>query len=61
MLHAGDQQAASAAGDQKEVEPVPTLLGHRHAASSSVHYTTSFKHSLVRLRMGEIIARNMLS
>jgi len=26
-----------------------------------VHYTTSCKHSLVLLRMGEIIARNMLS
>jgi hypothetical protein len=30
-------------------------------ATSSVHYTTSCKHSLVLLRMGEIIARNMLS
>ena len=30
-------------------------------AASSVHYTTSCKHSLVLLRMGEIIARNMLS
>ena len=29
--------------------------------TSSVHYTTSCKHSLVLLRMGEIIARNMLS
>ena len=29
--------------------------------ASSVHYTTSCKHSLVLLRMGEIIARNMLS
>jgi hypothetical protein len=29
--------------------------------ASSVHYTTSYKHSLVLLRMGEIIARNMLS
>ena len=26
-----------------------------------MHYTTSCKHSLVLLRMGEIIARNMLS
>ena len=34
--------------------------GHRQAASS-VLYTTSCKHSLVLLRMGEIIARNMLS
>ena len=30
-------------------------------ATSSVHYTTSCKHSLVLLRMGEIIARNRLS
>jgi len=30
-------------------------------AASSLHYTTSSKHSLVLLRMGEIIARNMLS
>ena len=30
-------------------------------AASSVLYTTSCKHSLVLLRMGEIIARNMLS
>jgi hypothetical protein len=30
-------------------------------AASSVHYTTSCKHSLVLLRMGEINARNMLS
>ena len=28
------------------------------AAASSVHYTTSCKHSLVLLKMGEIIARN---
>jgi len=26
-----------------------------------IHYTTSCKHSLELLRMGEIIARNMLS
>ena len=31
------------------------------AAASSVHYTTSCKHILELLRMGEIIARNMLS
>ena len=30
-------------------------------AAPSVHYTTSCKHSLVLLKMGEIIARNMLS
>jgi len=30
-------------------------------ATSWVHYTTSCKHSLVLLRMGETIARNMLS
>ena len=28
-------------------------------AASSVHYTTSCKHSLALPRMGEIIARNM--
>jgi len=40
----------------------PTMLpaGHQQAASS-VHCTTSCKHSLALLRMGEIIARNMLS
>ena len=30
-------------------------------AASSVHHTTSCKHSLVLLRIDEIIARNMLS
>ena len=30
-------------------------------AASSVLYTTSCKHSLVLLSMGEIIARNVLS
>jgi len=30
-------------------------------ATSSVHYTTSCKYSLVLLKMGEIFARNMLS
>jgi len=30
-------------------------------AASSIYYTSSCKHSLVLLRMGEIIARNMLS
>ena len=39
---------------------VPPHPGYRPAASS-VHYTTSCKHSLVLLRMAEIIARNMLS
>jgi len=34
--------------------------GHQQEASS-VHYNTSCKRSLVLLRMGEIIARNMLS
>ena len=42
---------------QDEVPPHP---GHQEAASS-VHYTTSCKHSLVLLRMGKVIARNMLS
>jgi len=39
---------------------VPPHPGYRPAASS-VHYTTSCKHSLVLLRIGEIIARNMVS
>jgi len=30
-------------------------------AASPVHYTTSCKHSLLLLRMGKIIARNMLT
>jgi hypothetical protein len=41
------------------VEPVPPHPGHQEAATS-VHYTTSCKHSLVLLRLGEIIVRNML-
>jgi len=39
-------------------------INHRRCcrlAASSVHYTTSCKHSLVLLRMGVIIARNSLS
>jgi len=39
---------------------VPPHPGH-HQTASSVLYTTSCKDSLVLLRMGEIIARNMLS
>jgi len=38
----------------------PPHPDHRQTASP-VFYTTSCKHSLVLLRMGEIIARNMLS
>jgi len=30
-------------------------------AASSAHYTTSCKHSLVLLMIGETVARNMLS
>jgi hypothetical protein len=39
------------------------ITGHvlNQPAASPVHYTTSCKHSLVLLRMGEIIARIMLS
>jgi len=40
------------------------LVMHRRCcrlAASSVHYTTSCKHSLVLLRMSETIARNLLS
>jgi len=48
-------------GNLDEVElPVPPHPGYRPAASS-LHYTTSCKHSLMLLRMGKIIARNMLS
>ena len=39
---------------------LPPHPGHQQAASSVI-YTSSCKHSLVLLRMGEIIARNMLS
>jgi len=43
-----------------------TACGIKHRrccqhAASSVFYTTSCKHSLVFLRMGKIIGRNMLS
>jgi hypothetical protein len=49
------------AGNLDEVElEVPPHPAYQTAASS-VHYTTSCKHSLVILTMGEIIARNMLS
>jgi len=34
---------------------------YHQPVASSVHYTTSCKHSLELLRVGEIIARNMLS
>jgi len=42
--------------------PIPVILpaGDQQAASS-VHYTTSCKHSLVLVRMGEIMVRNILS
>jgi len=42
------------------ISPADDHPGHQQAASS-LHYTTSYKHSLVLLRMGEIIARNVLS
>ena len=44
-------------GSLDEVEPHP---GYRSAAWS-VHCTTSCRHSLVLLRMGVVVARNMLS
>ena len=37
-----------------------TACPSQQQATSSVHYTTSCKHSLALLRMGEIIARNMV-
>ena len=42
------------------LDVVPLHPGYR-PATSWLHYATSYKHSLVLLRMGEIIARNMLS
>jgi hypothetical protein len=46
------------AGNLDEVEePHPDY----RPAALSVNYTTSCKQSLVLLRMGEVIARNMLS
>jgi len=38
-----------------------TLHPGYRLATSWVHYTTSCKHSIVLLKMGEIIAWNMLS
>ena len=47
---------------QSLLHPSLEVPGRRQQqAASSAHYTTSCKHSLVLLRMGEIIARNMLS
>ena len=64
------QSAQHVSGDNfahpQEHYSVFTACGRIHRwgyqqAASSVYYTTSCKHSLVILRMGEIIARNMLS
>ena len=41
------------------LDEVPPHPGYQPAASS-MHYNTSCKHSIVLLRMGEIISRNML-
>jgi len=38
-----------------------TILWYNAPTMLPVHYTASCKHSIVLLRMGEIIARNMLS
>jgi hypothetical protein len=46
-----------AGGVESEEPPLPRHL----PATSWVHYTTSYKHSLVLLKMGEIIHRNMLN
>jgi len=43
-----------------KLDEVPSHPAYQPAASS-VHYTTSCKHILVLLRMGEIMGRNMLS
>ena len=43
-------------------ERTPTMLpAGSQPAASSVHYTTNCKHSLLLLKMGESVARNMLS
>jgi len=49
------------AGDQEEMELIQVMLLLIQQAASSALYTTSCRHSLVLLRMGEIVARNMLS
>jgi len=48
---------------QTDRHPCPRLDSNSQPqkAASSVHYTTNCKHSLVLLRMSEIIARNMLN
>jgi len=40
--------------------PAGKMLPRYQPAALSMHYTTSCKHSLVLLKMGEVIARNML-
>jgi len=59
MMLAGklDEVSTHPAGKLDEVPHHPAY----QPALSSVHYTTSCKHNLVLLWMGEIIARNMLS
>jgi len=42
-------------------DPTSWCTGVHQLVGSSLHFTTSCKHSLVLLRKGEIIARNMLS
>jgi len=42
------------------LDAVPPHPDYR-PATSWVHYTTSCRHSLLLLRMGETIARNMLN
>jgi hypothetical protein len=44
-----------------EVEELVNQFLRYWPATSWVHYTTSCKHSLGLLKMGEIIAQNMLS
>ena len=57
----GHQLPMMPGGDQDEAEMVPPHPGHQQAAASSVHYTTSCKHTLVLLTLNEIITRNMSS
>jgi len=63
MLPAGDQNEVDCLVCRSIYSCIPDSTPHpcHQQAASPVHYTTSCKHSLALLRMGEIIARNMLS
>ena len=62
LLHTRQYTSSlSPAGSICSCIPESTPHACQQQAAPSVHYTTSCKHSLVLLRMGEIIARNMLN